>query len=134
MYDNSIFFESKAKKESSIINNLKLENSSFILVTIHRNQNTDDIDRLQEIFDALIYIIEQYDLYIIFPIHPRTRKMLNRIKNSTFQSIESNKKFKIINPVSFLDMISLEKASQMIITDSGGVQKEAYFSKNHVSD
>ncbi len=129
MYDNSIFFESKAKKESSVIKNLKLENTSFILVTIHRNQNTDDTDRLQEIFDALIDIIEQYKLEIIFPIHPRTRKMLDRIKNSTFQYIESNKKFKIINPVSFLDMISLEKASQMIITDSGGIQKEAYFFK-----
>ncbi len=127
MYDNSIFFEDKAKKESSIINNLKLKENSFILATIHRNQNTDNIERLQQIFDGLLEIIDKYKLEIVLPLHPRTKKVLNQLSATTLKSIKINKKFKVIEPVSFLDMISLEKASVMIITDSGGVQKEAYF-------
>ena len=79
MYDNSIFFEDKAK-ESSIINNLKLKENSFILATIHRNQNTDNIERLQQIFDGLLEIIDKYKLEIVLPLHPRTKKSIKSIK------------------------------------------------------
>lgn len=128
-YDNLKFFDKKTTNRSSIIKKLKIKKDSFILVTIHRNQNTDNIWRLQQIFDALIKIIELYNLEIVLPIHPRTYKMLVKLNIDTYNFIQHNKSFKIIEPVSYLNMISLEKFSKMIITDSGGVQKEAYFFK-----
>jgi len=128
MYDNTIFFSQIAEKKSTIKTNLGLGHKNYILATIHRNNNTDESDRLSEIFNSFFTIIDEKDLDIILPVHPRTKKTLQKEGNvSLWNRINKYKKIHLIDPVSFLDMILLEKYASLIMTDSGGVQKEAYF-------
>lgn len=129
MYDNSIYFSKIAEKKSSILTKLfSNQTPSFVLCTIHRDNNTDIPERLNKIFKALQEISKEKD--IVLPLHPRTKKILSTHLNSElYHNIVQNKHLHIIEPVSFLDMIMLEKNCQMIITDSGGVQKESYFFK-----
>lgn len=125
MYDNSLHFSSLADKKD-ILSRYGLDNKSFILATIHRNGNTDDAARLNAIFRALVTIAQKDP--IILPLHPRTQKMLeSQLEPSLHNSVTGNSNIILVPPVSFLEMIALEKNSNMIITDSGGVQKEAFF-------
>ena len=128
MFDNCLYFTEIAKKKSSIIDDLKLQKGKFILVTIHRDNNTDDPERLNRIFSAIDKISSENNLKTIIPLHPRTAKILKiNLRDQLYSSIVGNTNIKIIEPVSFFDMINLEKNSMMILTDSGGLQKEAFF-------
>lgn len=128
MYDNSLYFADLAEKQSDILTKNNLIPNEFILGTIHRDSNTDDPKRLAAIFDALNTIASKQQINIILPLHPRTDKMMkNNLPLILYVDLINNPKLKIVPPVSFLDMIQLEKNARMIITDSGGVQKEAYF-------
>ena len=128
MFDNSIYFSEVAEKKSGILKQLNLSPGKFILTTIHRDNNTDNPERLNAIFSALKNIAENQNINIVLPIHPRTSKLLkNNLSTGLYQAIKNNPLIKTISPVSFLDMIVLEKNTEMIFTDSGGVQKEAYF-------
>lgn len=128
MYDNSKYFAEMAMKNSTLLKDLGLEKSPFILCTIHRNANTDEPKRLQQIFEALLEIVSMSGQTLVLPLHPRTSKLLKtNLQEETYQEIVNHENIKLIPPVSFLAMIALEKQSTMIITDSGGVQKEAYF-------
>lgn len=130
MYDNSLFFSKISDQKSNIIEDLKLEDERFILVTVHRNDNTDSVIKLNELFSSFLEIIKKHQIKIVFPIHPRTSKMMDQLlDNEIKKEIEKSELFKIISPASFLEMIALEKNATLIITDSGGVQKEAYFFK-----
>jgi UDP-GlcNAc3NAcA epimerase len=128
MYDNSLYFSELADKESNILETLGLQKNAFLLCTIHRNANTDDASHLNAIFLALTDIAERYQLEVVLPLHPRTHKMMETLLTAeTKNRIATSGKLKIIAPASFLDMIALEKNCKMVITDSGGVQKEAFF-------
>lgn len=128
MYDNSIYYAEKAERVSNILQSNNLEKNKFILCTIHRNSNTDDPKRLNSIFDALLSIERQFDEKIFIPLHPRTSKLLkSNLKVSTYNRLLACPSVIIAPPASFLDMILLEKHASLVITDSGGVQKEAYF-------
>ncbi len=129
MYDNSMYFASKAENESGILEEHGIEKNNFILVTIHRDNNTDNPKRLNDIFRALLYISEQNSQQIVLPLHPRTKKMLSINLKEDLQNKLLKSSIKIIPPASFLDMIMLEKSATMVMTDSGGVQKEAFFFK-----
>lgn len=94
-----------------------------MLATIHRAENTDCNDRLRRIIDALVNVAN--NVPVLFPVHPRTLAALNVLDVLPLQS----KNIKLISPLSYLDMLSLEKHAQVIVTDSGGVQKEAFFFK-----
>ncbi len=108
----------------------QLTPNKYILSTIHRNNNTDEPKRLGAIFEALLQIVTAGGMDLVLPLHPRTAKMLkNNLSEDTFTKLSRSERIKIIEPVSFLDMIRLEQQAAMIITDSGGVQKEAYFFK-----
>ena len=99
------------------------QNEPFLLVTIHRQENTDNPKNLNAIFDGLIEAINDTENRAIVPMHPRTRKMLgNQLSKYT-----SNPKISIIEPVGFIEMVSLIQECKGVITDSGGLQKEAYF-------
>ena len=100
------------------VDNIDL-NSEFALLTMHRASNTDD----EQILSQLIHLIEQSPIPVIFPVHPRTRKQLNKF------NISPNKTIRLINPVGYLEMIQLLSHCRMVYTDSGGLQKEAYFLK-----
>ena len=130
MYDNSIHFSKLSEQKSSILSDLGIENNPFILATVHRNDNTDDPQKLNEIFSSFLKLTEENNIQLILPLHPRTMKMKETLLNETVKEQLSNSSLiKIIPPASFLDIISLEKNASLIITDSGGVQKEAYFFK-----
>jgi len=114
MYDSALFYSKIAKRPDFDIP------KNFILVTVHRAENTDDPKRLKEIIDALNELSLEYN--IIFPVHPRTKKI---IQNSKFKI----QNLFILNPVGYLEMIWMLKNCSVVMTDSGGLQKEAFFFK-----
>jgi UDP-GlcNAc3NAcA epimerase len=118
MYDASLRFEEVAKGRSSIIARLGLQDRSFVLATIHRAENTDDPARLLNIVEALDTVAEA--MPVVLPLHPRTRQKVAQLGYAFRQVI-------LLDPVGYLDMISLESRAALIATDSGGVQKEAFF-------
>lgn len=130
MFDNSIYFKEKAESESTIIKQLGISKDNFVLVTIHRENNTDNTVNLTNIFKSIVEIAEEREIDFVIPLHPRTRKMMESLfSKSFFNKINDNKRLKIILPIPFLDIIALETNCKLIITDSGGVQKESYFFK-----
>ncbi len=133
MYDNSLHFEKQAKEKSNIIERLDLEKNGFFLATVHRNDNTDQPQRLNALFEAFETITRESGKKLVLPLHPRTQKLLSKnLKAGLYKKVMSNPLIKLIAPVSFFDMIALESNCNMIFTDSGGVQKEAYFFKKPV--
>lgn len=128
MYDNSLHFADIAETKTDIINRLNLSGKPFILATIHRDSNTDHPERLSAIFKALIQLSKECQ--IVLPLHPRTSKILKTNLNEALQKqIFNNTNISLIPPVSFLEMIALERHARLVMTDSGGVQKETYFFK-----
>ena len=128
MYDNSKYFANIADQKSQILDKEGIRSVDYVLCTIHRDNNTDQPERLNAIFKALLKISESK--MVVLPLHPRTSKLLNvNLEKSLFNKITNNPNIKILPPASFLYMIVLVRNSQMVITDSGGVQKEAYFFK-----
>lgn len=122
MYDNTIFFAETAEAKSRILSTLNINKSEYILSTIHRDFNTDNEERLVNIINGLNSVADLSGLSVVLPLHPRTTARLKNLKN-----IKLHPLLKFTDPVSFFDMTMLEKHSRMIYTDSGGVQKEAYF-------
>lgn len=128
MYDNSMYFAEIADKKSCILQQYSLQPNGFVLATIHRDNNTDSRKRLSDIFKALLYISNEYQMKIIIPLHPRTSKLLEtNICENLLDQVKHSDSILMVPPVSFLDMIRLEKNAKLIVTDSGGVQKEAFF-------
>jgi UDP-GlcNAc3NAcA epimerase len=128
MFDNSRYFSQKSHQQSTILKVHGLEDNHYILVTIHRDSNTDVAENMEQIFSALLEIQQTEKLTIVLPIHPRTKnKLKEQLSEQLFNEIIDNDKFKIIPPVGFLDVIALEKHAKLIVTDSGGLQKEAFF-------
>ena len=104
------------------MNDLKLEPKAYLLTTIHRPYNTDIEDNLRNIFQAFAEMGE----VIIFPAHPRTTRKIAALESAFLQGVVPGNT-KMIAPVGYLDMLVLEENSRLILTDSGGMQKEAYF-------
>jgi UDP-GlcNAc3NAcA epimerase len=128
MYDNSLYFAELSAQKSTIISDLSLSDQPFILCTIHRDSNTDNTSALQGIFEALLELVKSTQMSVILPLHPRTRGKIKSLLSPAFQELLKNEtRIQLIEPASFLDMIALEKNARLIVTDSGGVQKEAYF-------
>ena len=128
MYDNSLHFADIAEEKTDIIQRLNLADKPFILATIHRDSNTDQPERLNAIFDALIRLSKE--VQVVLPLHPRTNKLLKTNLDSQKQTqLFNSPNISLIPPVSFLEIIALERHAQLVMTDSGGVQKEAYFFK-----
>ncbi len=127
MYDNSLHFGKVADEQSDIINKLKLP-QDFALATVHRAENTDKAENLQGIFSALYEI--SLKMALVLPLHPRTKKYMDmHLSDELLQNIEANENFIMCDPLSFMDITALEKNCKIIATDSGGLQKEAYFFK-----
>jgi len=123
MYDSLRENLSVAKKKSKIMKKLNLQKKEFYLITIHRAENTDIRKNLKKITQ----ILKNLDKKVVFPIHPRTRKRLSEFK--LLERLFSKNDLLLIDPVSYLDMLVLEKNTRCVLTDSGGVQKEAFFLK-----
>jgi UDP-N-acetylglucosamine 2-epimerase (non-hydrolysing) len=119
MYDALLDNIKIAQRKSKILKKLKLKPKSYLLLTLHRNFNVDNPNNLRKIIKA----VEENGGKIIFPIHPRTKKQLKKLKITKFRNL------KLVKPVGYIDMLVLEKNAKKILTDSGGVQKEAYWLK-----
>jgi UDP-GlcNAc3NAcA epimerase len=130
MYDNTQFYSGLAeKKKASFLEQMSLDRDNYVLVTIHRDTNTDNVTRLEEILFTLKKLAEQKNITLVMPLHPRTIISLKTKLESLYNELCECGYIKIIPPVSFLEMILLEKNCRMIVTDSGGVQKESHFFK-----
>jgi UDP-GlcNAc3NAcA epimerase len=130
MYDNSLFFaELSERKKGEILESMSLERDKFILTTIHRDINTDDTGRLEVILSTLKSLAEEYSMPFVMPFHPRTMNSLKSGLNNLLDDLRNSHYIRIVPPVSYLAMTLLEKTCSMIITDSGGVQKESHFFK-----
>jgi len=128
MYDNALFFSKLAESKSTILSDLKLNEKDFILCTVHRDSNTDSSDRLSAIMESLDQISREKKIDLILPLHPRTIKMLPVMLSDDLKDhLDANPYLRMSGPVTYFDMLLLEKNCRMIITDSGGVQKESYF-------
>ena len=128
MYDNAVYFAEMAKERRRKEEGRRIEEEGeFVLVTIHRDNNTDDPKRLEAIIRALLTIADEgHD--IVLPLHPRTRKLLpQNLPHQLYDTLINHKKIHILPPASFFDILMLEKHAQVVMTDSGGVQKEAFF-------
>jgi UDP-N-acetylglucosamine 2-epimerase len=119
MYDSVLYNVELAENHSQLLEKLHLKPKNYALATVHRAENTDNPDRLRAIFNAFQKIAEK-SIPIIIPLHPRTRKQMQlfRVPVDSLQ---------IIEPVQYLDMLLLQKQARIVVTDSGGIQKEAFF-------
>lgn len=121
MFDVARFFGAKAARESDVLARLSLQPDEFVLATIHRAENTDDPERLRVVFEALGAL--HAEIPVVLPLHPRTRGVLERTDRMEW----AKERVQFIDPVGYLDMMQLEQHARLVATDSGGVQKEAYF-------
>ncbi|HYN27102.1 MAG TPA: UDP-N-acetylglucosamine 2-epimerase (non-hydrolyzing), partial [Burkholderiales bacterium] len=119
MYDAALYYGEQAERLSRVLGRLALAGRNYVLATVHRAENTDNPRRLRAIFGALRRLSR--DIAVVVPVHPRTRYALAR---SGWRAGEA---LRLIEPVGYLDMVMLEKHASLIATDSGGVQKEAFF-------
>jgi len=123
MYDAMLFYRCLAEQRSDVLARLGLDGKGYILATVHRAETTDDRARLSNVMAGLGELNET--LPVVLPLHPRTRKMLGR-----FEMLgDVGGRLRLIDPVGYLDMVMLEASAALIATDSGGVQKEAYFNR-----
>ena len=123
MYDAALFYSEIVDQRPQLLDGLGLPEGSFVLSTVHRAENTDDPARLQAIADGLVALTQNHQ--VVLPLHPRTKAALNRSKR--LEGMQAVQKLHLIAPVGYLEMIQLERRAKVILTDSGGVQKEAYF-------
>ncbi len=117
MYEAALYYRDKSAHESRILDTLGLVDGQYILATVHRQENTDDLIRLRSIIRALNKLNEETP--VVVPLHPRTRKLLDHYSLVP--------QFTVIEPVGYMDMVSLTSHARLVLTDSGGLQKEAYF-------
>ncbi|MFZ2282912.1 MAG: UDP-N-acetylglucosamine 2-epimerase (non-hydrolyzing) [Lutibacter sp.] len=121
MKDAVEFYGKISAEKSSVISDLNLIKDKFVLATIHRQENTDNLEKLKEIFKGLEFISKEKQ--VVLPLHPRTKAILKQ-HNLAYD-------IQIINPVGYFDMLELLKKCNLVVTDSGGLQKEALFNKKH---
>jgi UDP-GlcNAc3NAcA epimerase len=124
MLDAFLAYKKTAIQSSTVLETHNLKDRSYCLATVHRQENTDDHSRLLSIFSAFSELAKA-DCPLIVPLHPRTRKSLLKIESC----IEPNRNVKLTLPFNYLDMIALISRAKTILTDSGGVQREAYFAR-----
>ena len=121
MYDVALHHGARVPSSGGALGRLGLQPGAYALATVHRAENTDDVQRLQVIVAALQALAGR--LPVVWPLHPRTRAVLQR--TGLLQGLPAG--LRLIDPVGYLDMVQLEKHAALIATDSGGVQKEAFF-------
>lgn len=122
MYDVALHHGARAAaRADGALRRLWLNDKGFVLATVHRAENTDHPDRLHVIVDAFIEVA--HTLPVIWPLHPRTRGVL--VREGLFERL--NAAVRLVEPLGYLDMVQLEQTAAVIATDSGGVQKEAFF-------
>lgn len=108
----------KIREQNNVLNTLKLTPEEYFLVTLHRQENVDNPARYTSILEGLNNIAAKYHMSMVYPIHPRSRKMMNKFKLRP-------KDMRLVDPLDYLSFLHLESQAKLILTDSGGVQEEA---------
>lgn len=126
MYDSILHYRGLAERKSQILEHLVLDRNKYCLATLHRAENTDDPGRLEAVLKALTLIADS-GMRVIAPLHPRTLRAISGLPARQRPTIGATHSVNYIEPVGYLDMMQLEANAMAILTDSGGVQKEAYF-------
>lgn len=121
MFDVARYFGAEAERESTVLERLGLTSGGYALATVHRAENTDVPERLEVIFESLSRL--HHDCPVVLPLHPRTRAAL--VRSGALE--RAGGQVHLVEPVGYLDMVKLERHASLVVTDSGGVQKEAYF-------
>ncbi|WP_121609557.1 non-hydrolyzing UDP-N-acetylglucosamine 2-epimerase [Mesobacillus foraminis] len=119
MYDAILYYKPYAQRYSAILSDLNLCSNTYYLATVHRAENTDDPQKLR----ALLEAFHQMKHPVVFPLHPRTK---HKIQQWGLSDLINSNNIKLVEPLNYFDMITLESQAKVILTDSGGVQKEAY--------
>ncbi len=121
MFDATLFAQKRTRVGPSAVERYGLEAGHYVLSTVHRAENTDDFQRLKAILGGLAGVAER--MPVVLPLHPRTHKLIRERS----ELVEISQSLKLLEPVGYFDMMDLEAGAAVIATDSGGVQKEAYF-------
>ena len=124
MYDAFLWFRDLAESRSDALSRFGVEQGSYCLATVHRQENTEDPQRLAGIFEAFEQLASRECVFLV-PLHPRTRKALERDRRTG----SCNPWLRLLPPLGYLDLVALESGARAVLTDSGGVQKEAFFAK-----
>jgi UDP-GlcNAc3NAcA epimerase len=122
MYDAIVYFRALAQQRSNVVSRLQLHATNYAVATIHRAENTDDLALLRQLLETLNAIAAQ-EMSIVFPVHPRTMRLINE----RLTDWQPHRKLSVIEPLGYLDMIALVDRASVTLTDSGGLQKEAFF-------
>ncbi len=116
---DAVYQNKKIAEKSKVLSSLRLSKQSYLLLTSHREENVDSIDNLRNILESVERVAKKINLPVVYPIHPRTKKMISKFKLNIPNEIV------IINPLGYLDFLSLQQNAKLIFTDSGGIQEEA---------
>lgn len=128
MLDNSLHYATVSAERTDIIARNGLREADYILATIHRDSNTDDPVRLTAIFRAIVEVAECHRMRVVLPLHPRTAKLMRQqVEPDVLRRFTDSPYITLLPPASFFEMIELERNARLVLTDSGGVQKEAFF-------
>ena len=128
MLDNSLHYATVSADRTDIIVRNGLRKADYILATIHRDSNTDDPVRLTAIFRAIVEVAENHRIQVVLPLHPRTAKLMRQqVEPDVLRRFTDSPYITLLPPASFFEMIELERNARLVLTDSGGVQKEAFF-------
>jgi len=125
MYEAAMEFAKRAEVKSTVLQQLRLKPGEYSLATVHRAENTDNEERLENIFAALSEISKE--LPVVWPLHPRTRGRFTSLQHEHARNGNGSNGLLFVDPVSYLDMLQLEMSARVVLTDSGGVQKEAFW-------
>lgn len=120
MYDVALYYRQRCGDVAAVLQHYGVKAGNFVLATCHRAENTDDLERLRGICQGLADVAEK--MPVVLPLHPRTRRL---VAEAGLASVLE--KVRLVDPLSFMEMIALEQSARVIVTDSGGVQKEAFF-------
>ena len=125
MLDAILEWRARSNQRARVMERLGIEWGSFVLLTVHRAENTDVPGNLASIFESLLML----PYPVVFPLHPRTRARIDSdsLLSALWREVIASPSIKVLDPVSYLDMLVLEESARVVVTDSGGVQKEAYF-------
>ena len=130
MYDNSLHFSKVANDFQTVMEKESLVKDGFVLMTVHRDSNTDIAENMEAIFTSVNKLSKKYEIEFVLPLHPRTKsKLKTQLSDVAYTEVINNPLIKIIDPVGFMDIIALEQNAGMLVTDSGGLQKESFFFK-----
>lgn len=128
MYDNALFFSDIVEhSRDEILKNMQIEPNNYVVVTVHRDINANNVERLAVIFHSILRIADEYKMRMVMPLHPRTINALEGNSKELYKEMLSHEYIRIKPPVSYFTMTALIRNCRMVITDSVGIQKEAHF-------